>query len=448
MERATTIFSEALPDGSEPRARCQLVVVEGPDRGRAVRLDARVVVGADDDCDLVLTDERVSGRHVELKPDGVRFEVTDLDSRNGTLFEGSLIVRVVVPVGATLKVGKTFLRVQPVREPVEVEPSQSRRFGDLVGESLAMREVFAVLELAAESDVTVLLEGETGTGKELAARAIHEAGGRRSGPFVAIDCGALPETLLESELFGHVRGAFTGASHARKGAFARADGGTIFLDELGQISPAVQARLLRVLEERAVKPVGSDDVRKVDVRVVGATRHDLDALVATGAFRADLLYRLSVLKLTLPSLRTRREDLPILVDTLMTRSGLSAGDVAGPNLDRLVVHDWPGNVRELRNVIERSIALTPGANGFAELRLKVASQATGEPLTVRSDQPWADAKQAVLAAFERRYLTDVFARNDGNIAATARDAQMDRKHLRTLLEKHGLLSRPDAPEEP
>jgi DNA-binding NtrC family response regulator len=438
VDRTSTIYSEALPDDGAP-PRCQLVVIDGPDRGRAIRLDRKIVVGTRDDCDLTLADDRVSGRHVELEPDGARFRATDLESTNGTLFEGSLIARVVVPIGATFKIGKTFLRILPVREPVDVEPSQSRTFGDLVGESLAMREVFAVLELAADSDITVLLEGETGTGKELAARAIHEASARKKGPFVAIDCGALPEALLESELFGHVRGAFTGASATRKGAFARADGGTIFLDELGAIAPAVQARLLRVLEQRTVKPVGADDERPVDVRVVAATRDDLDALVATGAFRPDLSYRISVLKIVIPPLRARREDIRILVETMMKRSGLEAGEIRGENLDRLLVHDWPGNVRELRNAVERATALSPRAASFAELSLSLTPMAGSDPLSIRTDLPFTEAKQEIVSAFELRYLRDLFTRCDGNVAATAREAQMDRKHLRSLLEKHGLL---------
>src|SRR5690606_11053712 len=181
-----------------------------------------------------------------------RFVVRDLGSRNGTFYEGSRVSELAVSLGATLKIGKTFLRVAPLAEPLEVAPSQARRFGDLVGESLTMREVFAVLELAAKSDVTVLLEGETGVGKELAARGLHEVGARRRGAFVALDCSALPESLVESELFGHVRGAFTGASRGRDGAFVRAHEGTLFLDELDSIPPAVQARLLRAIEERRV----------------------------------------------------------------------------------------------------------------------------------------------------------------------------------------------------
>jgi transcriptional regulator of aromatic amino acid metabolism len=220
------VYSDIL-DGGSGRIRCQLVVVDGPDRGRACRLgEQAAVVGTGTEVDLALSDDRVSARHVSVRIDGSRFVITDLGSTNGTFFEGSRITEVTVPAGTTLLVGRTALRVEPEAQPLDLPPSQARRFGELVGESLAMREVFAVLERVAATDATVLVEGETGTGKELVARALHDASPRRRGPFVAVDCGALPEGLLESELFGHVRGAFTGAAQARSGMLVRADGGT------------------------------------------------------------------------------------------------------------------------------------------------------------------------------------------------------------------------------
>ena len=317
-------------DESGAPVRCQVLVVDGPDAGRAVALDGPRTVGTAAGCDLVLTDDRVSGQHLELRPDGVGFRVRDLDSTNGTWLEGARVSDVAVQPGATLKVGKTFLRVQPQAKALEVAPSSARRFGELVAESLAMREVFAVLELAARGDVTVLVTGETGTGKELVARAVHETSARRGKPFVAVDCGALPESLLESELFGHVRGAFTGAVSERRGAFQQADGGTLFLDELGAVSPAVQARLLRALEAKTVKPVGSDVERTVDVRVIAATPVDLATRVAAGQFRADLFYRLSVLALELPPLRARREDIAVIAAEILRRRGFEPGAVRAP----------------------------------------------------------------------------------------------------------------------
>jgi DNA-binding NtrC family response regulator len=444
--RAATVYSDIL-DGGTGRVRCQVVVVDGPDRGRACRLgEADAIVGTDAGVQLVLSDERVSGRHLAIRADGSRFAVRDLGSTNGTWYEGSRISEAVVPAGSTLLAGKTALRIEPEAQPLDVAPSQARRFGELVGESLAMREVFAVLERVAAADVTVLVEGETGTGKELVARALHDASNRRRGPFVAVDCGALPEGMLESELFGHVRGAFTGAAQPRAGMVVRADGGTLFLDELGRMSPTVQARLLRVLEERVVRPLGGDTERAIDVRVIAASRDDLDAEVAAGRFRADLLYRLAVVRVVLPPLRTRREDLPVLVRELLRRRGLADEAPSGPGLDRMFAHGWPGNVRELRNVIDRAIALAPGAQRFADLPIRVdAAAIAGDALAVRTDLPFAEAKALVLHELERRYLADVLAREGGNLSAASRSARIDRKHLRALARKHGLV--PDGDDD-
>ena len=364
--------------------RCQLLVVEGPDAPRAVPLEGVCTVGSGADATLRLRDDRVSALHLEVKPDGARFLVRDLGSTNGSFYEGSRLEAVEVSAGAVFKVGHSTLRIEPVSRTLEVRPSASRRLGELVAESVSMREVFAVIELAAPRDVTVLVTGETGTGKELVARALHDGSPRRRGPFVTIDCGALPESLLESELFGHVKGAFTGAQADRKGAFARADGGTLFLDELGRVSPGVQSRLLRVLEARTVKPVGADHERPVDVRVIAATPTSLESAVAQGTFRADLFYRLSVITVELPPLRARREDLPMLVDELLRRRGFDVGAVRGENLDRLKGQRWPGNVRELRNVLERALVLSPGARSFGELRLRVGVAAPGDELPART----------------------------------------------------------------
>jgi DNA-binding NtrC family response regulator len=443
VTRAATVYSDIL-DGGTGRLHCQLVVVDGPDRGRACRLDGKCTIGTDRDCDLVLSDERVSGKHFAIEPEASRFVVRDLESTNGTWYEGSRVAEVTLPAGSTLLAGRTALRIEAEAQALDLPPSQARRFGELVGESLAMREVFAVLERVAGSDATLLVEGETGTGKELVARAVHDASARRRGAFVAVDCGALPEALLESELFGHVRGAFTGAAHARAGMLVRADGGTLFLDELGRITPTLQARLLRVLEERVVRPLGGDSERTIDVRVIAASRDDLDAEVAAGRFRADLLYRLAVVRVALPPLRTRREDIPLLARELLRRRGFADEAPAGANLDRLIAHAWPGNVRELRNVIDRAIALAPGAARFTELAIRVeTAPANAIGLSVRSDLPYADAKAAVLHDLERRYLADVLARTGGNISAASRESGIDRKHLRTLARKHGLIEGPD-----
>ena len=439
-DTVTTAYTET--NQNQRRLRCQLVVIEGPDIGRAAPIEAEpLLVGTDPLGGLVLTDERVSRHHLSIKAEEGRFVVRDLESRNGTLFEGSLLRESTVSAGATFKIGRSFLRIQPQPEALELPPSQARRFGELVGHSLVMREVFAILEMASQSDVTVLLEGETGTGKELAARAIHEASKRRQRPFVALDCGSLPENLLESELFGHTRGAFTGAVQSREGAFLRADGGTLFLDELGGISAAVQARLLRVVEERRVRPVGADKEKEVDVRLIAASRHDLSTQVAEGHFRPDLFYRLSVVRVTLPPLRSRREDIGPIISAMLQRKGIEPGSVKGPNIERLMAHSWPGNVRELRNIIDRAVALSPQVNSFETLKLSLnSSPSSEESLRVRTDLPFSEAKRLVVDNFEARYLRDLLERFEHNISAVSRFSGVERKHLRSLLIKHKLLA--------
>jgi DNA-binding NtrC family response regulator len=287
----------------------------------------------------------------------------------------------------------------------------------------------------------VLVEGETGTGKELVAWALHQASPRRSGPFVVFDCGAVPRELIESELFGHVRGAFTGATADRPGAFVRANGGTVFIDELTALPLELQPKLLRALESRAVKPVGSDHPRPVDVRVVAACNTDIEAEVRAERFRADLFYRLSVVHVRIPPLRRRREDIAPIVRRILSRLGITdPGPIEGPNLDRLTAHSWPGNVRELRNVIERAVALSgTRAPRFSDLRLQIGPAVQQEELRVRTESTFAEAKEELTASFEKRYLADLMERCRGNISLASRVGGLDRKHLRKLLRRHGLI---------
>ncbi|MEM9191359.1 MAG: sigma 54-interacting transcriptional regulator [Myxococcota bacterium] len=438
MGTVATSHSDAFAVSGE--RRCQLVVVDGPDAGRGVRIgEGQLAVGTDPHADLRLTDTRVSQRHLSVRREGADFEIRDLNSTNGTFYEGSRIERATVPLGATLKIGHSYLRIQAEPAPLDVAPSSARRFGDLIGHSLALREVFAVLELAATSDVTVLLEGETGVGKELAARALHEQGTRRKGPFVALDCSALPAGLLESELFGHREGAFSGAVRDRTGAFLRAHQGTLFLDELDSVHSDVQARLLRAIEERTIRPVGSDGEVKVDVRIVAGSRSDLSARVAEGGFRSDLYYRLSVLRLRLPPLRDRREDIEPIALALLRHRGLPGSSLDPRSMPALRAHDWPGNVRELRNVVDRAVALHPKIRTAEALPLVLDGPGRGDPFAVRTDLPFGEAKREVIDAFERTYLRSLLDAHEGNISQAARTAKMDRKHLRELLKKHRLI---------
>jgi DNA-binding NtrC family response regulator len=321
----------------------------------------------------------------------------------------------------------------------------SGRVGDLVGDSAAMRAVARMIRRAAPTDATVLITGESGTGKELAARAIHEESTRRNKPFVAINCSALPGDLVESELFGHVKGAFTSADRDRQGVFEAAHGGTLFLDEIGDLALAAQAKLLRALEERVVTPIGSNDVRSVDVRVVAATNQPLGQMVANAGFREDLLYRLSVISIAMPPLRDRREDiLPIathLVAALAKRHSRKVSQLSPDAQRALQSYDWPGNVRELRNALERAIILAESDTIHAS-DLPAQLRDTAAPLApidaALAGLSFTDARERAQDSFDRAFLTAALQRHDGNISATARTLGMHRQSLQKVLKKLGI----------
>jgi DNA-binding NtrC family response regulator len=436
----TGLAMESTRSRTAPRAYSLQVLDQ---TAASIALGARtVVVGAHASCDLVLNDPQVSRRHAELSitPEGIR--VKDLGSTNGTWYQGTRVTEVVVPAGSTIKFGGTPVRIAAADAP-SLPPSDRDHFGQMAGKSVAMRELFAVLEMAAPSDATVLIEGESGTGKELAARAIHEASSRAQGGFVVVDCSAIAENLIDSHLFGHVKGAFTGADRERKGAFVEASGGTLFLDELGELPLAAQAKLLRVLEAQTVQPVGADRPVKVDTRVVAATHRDLSRMVAAKEFRFDLFYRLAVVHVALPPLRDRLEDLPHLIGTFYQRRGTDPGPIDGDNLERMRRYAWPGNVRELRNVLERAWALSPSVK-FRELRLWLDPQAAQPQSSevVDTSLGFKEAKERWNDQFERRYVSLVFAANQNNVTRAADHAGLSRRHFRELLYKHGIVERP------
>jgi two-component system response regulator GlrR len=320
------------------------------------------------------------------------------------------------------------------------------RFGGLVGTSPPMRRLFELLLRAANSDATVLIEGETGTGKEVSALAVHANSTRANAAFIVVDCGAIPAQLLESELFGYERGAFTGAVTARTGAFEAADGGTIFLDEIGELGLDLQPKILRALEGRKIKRVGSNDYLPIDVRVIAATNRNLREEVAAKRFRSDLYYRLAVLHVKLPSLRERKSDLPALVDEVLTQLGVRDSPLAVPMrsqefIDQLASYRWPGNVRQLRNYLERSVALgdlvsPPGAESLAPALSN--SQRPSDAPIIAFDQPLKLAREKWNNVFEVRYLKGLLARHDDNVAAAARAAGVNRVYFYRLLWKHGL----------
>jgi two-component system, NtrC family, response regulator GlrR len=411
----------------------ELVVVEGPDTGRSfVSRGDRVAIGKHESVDFELHDESVSRIHAELAIVEGRVVVRDLGSRNGTLIDGVRIQIGFPANGAIITVGNSKLRLVAGDQRNRVPLSDQTRFGVMVGCSQAMRRVFAILERASKSDATVLLAGETGTGKEAAAESIHRESERRDGPLIVVECGTIPSDLLESELFGHERGAFTGAVSARQGAFEAARGGTIFLDEIGELSPDLQPKLLRALERREIKAVGSNHHHKVDVRVISATNVDLEEAVNARRFRADLYYRLAVIQVRLPALRERRDDLPQLVPQLLAQLGLAdrpeAARVLSDELLReMARHAWPGNVRELRNYIERVVAL--------DLPLELVGPGVPHPGV---DRPFKDARDALLRDFERRYVDHLLHVHRDNVSAAARAAGLDRLTFYRMLWRHGL----------
>ncbi|MEM9692666.1 MAG: sigma 54-interacting transcriptional regulator [Myxococcota bacterium] len=422
-------------------AGLKLVVLDGPGAGTEVGLVRRVVVGSAADADLVLDDPTVSRRHSVFSLADGMVRIRDLGSRNGTFIGSTGVQDGVVQEGTVVRVGETHLALRPSWVRPTIAPSSARRFGELYGTSVAMRSVFSLLERAAPREVPVLIEGETGTGKDLAARSIHHASRRARKPFVVFDCASVPENLVESELFGHARGAFTGAHRDREGAFGRADGGTLFLDELGELPLSLQPKLLRAIESQQIRSVGANDTRQVDVRLIAATNRNLRAEVERGAFRGDLLYRLDVVRVHMPALRHRPADIEGLVTDLLM-GHLPPGDrVAGPNLERLRGYQWPGNVRELRNVLQRALALADGEPRFDELVLDVGAGAV-QPATfglpypgVAQPMPFKEAKRRVLEDFERAYLEALLRRFDGNHTRAAAAAEMSRKHLHDLVKR-------------
>jgi DNA-binding NtrC family response regulator len=425
-------FTRQKPGGA-------FVVVKGPDRGQRVTLGSRALTfGSGSTCDLVLSDKTVSRRHVTAALEGGEVIVRDLGSTNGTFIQRSRFKEIAVGFGAEIKLGRTVLKFVPEEEAVEPELAAVEQFGRLVGRDPLMRRLFALLGDVAKSDATVLVEGETGTGKELIAEEIHRHSRRHAGPFVVFDCGAVPRELIESALFGHVKGAFTGALADRRGAFSEAHGGTLFLDEIGELPLDMQPALLRALDNHSVRKVGTNRYENVDVRIVAATNRRLREEVARKSFREDLYFRLAVIRVQLPGLRERPQDLPLLVEHFMRQfAGARPLKCAPEDLQRLSAYDWPGNLRELRNLIERACVLS--GDEWLNVEDVLGSEGPTSPrLDIRTDLPFKEAKGQLVEQFEREYIIKLIKRHKLNLSAAAREAQLDRKHLRELIRKYGL----------
>jgi len=433
-------------------------VLTGPDAGLIRDVEAPVIrIGARRGNDVQLSDSKVSGLHCEIRLDDRGYRLRDLDSTNGTYVSSLRINDVYIVAGSQIALGGTRLKFDPLGESVEIELADTDRYGSMIGRSVKMRELFARLEKLARTDTTVLVTGETGAGKELVAEALHDNSPREKGPFVVLDCGSIPPNLIESELFGHERGAFTGATGSYAGAFERANGGTVFLDEIGELPLNMQPKLLRVLERKEVRRVGGAKTIEVDVRIVAATNRDLGVEVNRGRFREDLYYRLAVARVHVPPLRDRKDDLPLLIDHILaTTPGGESAQIAQETIDLMMKHDWPGNVRELRNVIERAVLLAESPENEDSLRRAPAPVPRSEPsVTVTPSQtatstdaqmtvpvdvtiPFKMAKQNVISEFERRYISRLLAQHDGNISAAARAAGIDRMSIHKMLHRLGL----------
>jgi transcriptional regulator with GAF, ATPase, and Fis domain len=449
--------------------RCRVEVTAGPDAGLVRDIETPVIrIGARRGNDVQLTDSKVSGLHCEIRLDDRGYRLRDLDSTNGTFVGGFRINDVYIQPGAQISVGASRMKFEPLGESVEVELSERDRFGSMIGRSVKMRELFARLEKLAASDATVLITGETGVGKELVAESLHDLSprGKNDGPFMVLDCGSIPANLIESELFGHERGAFTGATSSYVGAFERADKGTLFLDEIGELPLPMQPKLLRVLETHEVRRVGGTKTIQVDIRVVAATNRDLGVEVNRGRFREDLFYRLAVARVHVPPLRERKDDIPLLIEHILASTpGGEKAYIAPETIELMMKHDWPGNVRELRNVIERAVLLaeTPGQDALrrapaptpqrpeqaTHMTPSTTMSQTGLALNVPIDVsvPFKLAKQGVVNEFEKRYISRLLEQHGGNISAAARAAGIDRMSIHKMLHRLGLAN-PGRDDEP
>ncbi len=449
IETPTVVIYEDDKPRSILVRRCKLLVSEGDDRGKEVVVSKeRFTVGANPHNDCVLADTTVSGNHceIELLPEG--YLIRDLQSTNGTFVRGVRVTEAFLSQGADFQLGKTRLVFSPLKESTKVELSQREGFGNLIGGSVAMKKVYSVIETYAATDVTTLITGETGTGKEVLAAELHNNSTRKDKPFVVVDCSALSRNLIESELFGHRKGAFTGAMADRKGAFEQADSGTVFLDEIGDLSIDLQPKLLRVLEKKELRRVGDNTVRKIDVRIIAATHRRLEVDVNAGRFREDLYYRLSVVRVEVPPLSKRKEDVgplaQMFIDRLAKETGTEAEITAEEIVSMFQDYDWPGNVRELRNSVERMfharenamhmeplLADEPGAEVAEELRQMMAEP--GGKLA-----PFKVAKEQLVHRFERDYIVRILKNHDWNISQAAREAEIERAYLQRLIKKHEL----------
>jgi len=420
-------------------------VIAGPNAGSRIAIGHAAVIGSGDGCDLRLADDLISRRHLELRADEHAVHVRDLGSRNGTFFSAARIKEVAISETAVFVAGSTTLRVTIETTPHELPLHPRPTFGRAIGPSSAMRHVFSLLAQAARTTVTVLLEGDSGTGKDVLAQSIHVESPRASGPFVVVDCSSIPENLIESELFGHEKGAFTGAHGSREGAFEQANGGTLFLDEIGELPLDMQPKLLRALESRAVRRVGATKLTEnLDVRVVAATNRKLADMVGQRTFREDLYFRLAVIHIRVPGLAERPEDIAPLAELFYRRATGRADAHLPPEISRLLgAYDWPGNARELRNAVERFATFDRADPALLFGTRPTADAADRKMWNQLATLPYREAKQRLVEQFHREFLPLVLERAGGSVARAAELLEMPRTSLYRMLKEASLRGESD-----
>ncbi len=460
--------------------QCTLTVVDEKGQSKEHVFDKdEIRIGAMDDNDIVLRGETFSRYHCKIVQEDTGYALVDLHSTNGTFVNKVRIREAFLGPGCTVSCGQGKLKFNAKDEQVEISPSSADRCADLIGGNASMRQIYSIMEKIAPTATTVVVEGETGTGKEVVAQSIHKLSNRAKGPLIVFDCGAVPPNLIESELFGHEKGSFTGAVMTRQGLFEMADQGTLFLDELGELPLDLQPKLLRALEQREVRRVGSAKPLKVDCRIIAATNRDLEEEVRAGRFRQDLFYRLSVVRLYLPSLRERLDDVPMLLDHFLRKGHYNRGPdgtqrvtgISPEAMNLLCRYTWPGNVRELLNVVERAVSFSesetlteldlpehvrvPGGQiqigGSGRKMAETPSISAADAFLARAGTPprppaelvsgdvtFKDAKEKWVSSFERDYIISLLKRHGGNISHAAREADIDRKYFRKLMKKYDI----------
>lgn len=443
FEDQPTVHRPRAPRPTSGRVGFVLRVTAGPDAGATLDVPpshpSRLLVGQSASADFVLRDREVSRRHLGIEAADGRLRLADLGSKNGTRVNGVTVIEALLDGGERIDLGGTTILVQRAEHAAAAPLSSATGFGRLVGASPAMRRLYPLCERLAAASVPVVIEGETGTGKEVLAESLHEMGPRAGGPFAVFDCTAVPPNLVESALFGHERGAFTGATEARRGVFEEAHGGTLLIDEIGDLDIELQAKLLRALERSEVRRIGGKAWLKIDVRVLAATRRDLDQEVAAGRFRDDLFYRLAVTRVELPPLRHRTGDVGLLARTFWQRMASPGDPVTEDFLARLESYGWPGNVRELHNAVARRVALGDlgdmhGSVGAGPASAAAGAGAAADPIAaiLSENLPFPRAREKLVEAFERRYVEDVLRRHGGNVVRAAAASGIARRYFQIL----------------